>query len=127
MAFTSTYLPMRNLSVIGVAACSALLLSGCATSGGVTKADKRFAQGEYEPAIALYKADVAKGKNAPQANFKIGESLRLSNRLDQAEPYYKAAVDGGVKNGDAGYRYAEALKANGKFEEAASQFNTYAQ
>jgi peptidoglycan-associated lipoprotein len=126
MAFTSTYLPMRNLSIIGAAACSALLLSGCATTGA-TKADKRFEQGEYEPAIALYKADVAKGKNAAQANFRIGEALRLSNRLDQAEPYYKAAVDGGVKNADAGYRYAEALKANGKFEEAASQFNTYAQ
>ncbi len=127
MAFTSTYLPMRNLSFIGAAACSAILLSGCATSGGATKADKRFAQGEYEPAIELYKADVAKGKNAPQANFRIGEALRLSNRLDQAEPYYKAALDGGVKNADAGYRYAESLKANGKFEEAASQFNTYAQ
>ena len=87
MAFTSTYLPMRNLSIIGAAACSALLLSGCATTGA-TKADKRFEQGEYEPAIALYKADVAKGKNAAQANFRIGEALRLSNRLDQAEPYY---------------------------------------
>lgn len=127
MAFTFTNLPMRNLSIVGAAACSVVLLSGCATSGGLTKADKRFDQGEYEPAIALYKADVAKGKNAAQANFRIGEALRLSNRLDQAEPYYKAALDGGVKNGDAGYRYAEALKANGKFEEAATQFNTYAQ
>ena len=127
MAFTSTYLPMRNLSIIGAAACSAMLLSGCATSGGVTKADKRFEQGEYQPAIELYKADVAKGKNAPMANFRIGESLRLSNRLDQAEPYYKAALDGGVKNADAGYRYAQALKANGKLDEASAQFNTYAQ
>ena len=104
-----------------------MLLSGCATSGGATKADKRFELGEYQPAIELYKADVAKGKNAPQANFRIGEALRLSNRLDQAEPYYKAALDGGVKNADAGYRYAESLKANGKFEEAATQFSTYAQ
>ncbi|MGI4864060.1 MAG: OmpA family protein [Janthinobacterium lividum] len=93
----------------------------------MSKADKRFAQGEYEPAIALYKADVAKGKGAANANFHIGEALRLSNRLDQAEPYYKAAMDGGLRNGDLGYRYAEALKANGKFEEAAAQFGTYAQ
>ncbi|RZK90064.1 MAG: hypothetical protein EOO62_35615, partial [Hymenobacter sp.] len=118
---------MRNFSVMGVAACSVVLLSGCATSGSMSKADKRFAQGEYEPAIALYKADVAKGKGAANANFRIGESLRLSNRLDQAEPYYKAAMDGGLRNADLGYRYAESLKANGKFEEAAAQFNTYAQ
>jgi peptidoglycan-associated lipoprotein len=126
MAFTSTYSLMRNFSVLGAAACSAVLLSGCATSGSL-KGDKRFAQGEYEPAIALYKADVAKGKNAPAANFRIGESYRLSNRLDQAEPFYKAAMDGGLRNNDLGYRYAEALKANGKFDEAASQFSTYAQ
>jgi outer membrane protein OmpA-like peptidoglycan-associated protein len=93
----------------------------------MSKADKRFAQGEYEPAIALYKADVAKGKGAANANFRIGEALRLSNRLDQAEPYYKAAMDGGLRNADLGYRYAESLKANGKFDEAAAQFSTYAQ
>ncbi|RZK24271.1 MAG: hypothetical protein EOO56_02070 [Hymenobacter sp.] len=118
---------MRNFSVLGVAACSVVLLSGCATSGGMSKADKRFAQGEYEPAIALYKADVAKGKGAANANFRIGEALRLSNRLDQAEPYYQAAMAGGLRNADLGYRYAESLKATGKFEEAATQFNTYAQ
>lgn len=127
MAFTFTYLSMRNFSVLGVAACSVVLLSGCATSGKMSKADKRFAQGEYEPAIALYKADVAKGKGAARANFRIGEALRLSNRLDQAEPYYKAAMAAGLRNADLGYRYAESLKASGKFDEAATQFTTYAQ
>lgn len=118
---------MRKALLIGAAACSTALLSGCATSGGMSKADKRFARGEYEPAIALYKADVAKNKSAAMANFRIGEAYRLSNRIDQAEPFYKAALDGGVKNADAGFRYAEALKANGKFDEAAVQFANYAQ
>jgi len=118
---------MRKLSLIGAAASLAAVLGGCAASGGLSKADKRYAQGEYEPAIALYKADVAKGKNAGLANFRIGEAYRLSNRLDQAEPYYKAALDGKVRNADLGYRYAEALKATGKFEEAAAQFTAYAQ
>ena len=128
MARFLTNSTMRNYSLIG-AACSVVLLGGCATSGGMSKADKRFARGEYEPAIALYKADAAKGKGAAAAvaNFRLGEAYRLSNRLDQAEPFYKAAMDGGLRNADIAYRYAEALKANGKFDEAAALFTTYAQ
>ncbi len=126
MVSTFTHSPMRKFSLIGAAVCSAAFLGGCATSGRLSKADKRYAQGEYEPAIALYKADVTKGKNAGIANFRIGEAYRLSNRLDQAEPYYKAAIDGKLRNADLSYRYAEALRANGKFDEAAAQFTTYA-
>jgi peptidoglycan-associated lipoprotein len=128
MARFLTNSSMRNYSLIGAAACSVVLLGGCAT-GKMSKADKRFARGEYEPAIALYKADAAKGKGAEAAvaNFRLGESYRLSNRLDQATPYYKAAIDGGLRNADLSYRYAEALKASGKFDEAAALFTTYAQ
>ncbi|GAA4351628.1 OmpA family protein [Hymenobacter saemangeumensis] len=92
----------------------------------MSKGDKRFARGEYEPAIELYKADVVKGKNAAISNYQIGEAYRRSNRIEQSEQYYKAALDGNVKKSDAGYRYAEALRANGKFDEAAAQFTTYA-
>ncbi|GAB3860353.1 OmpA family protein [Hymenobacter terrigena] len=92
----------------------------------MSKGDKQFARGQYELAIPLYKADVAKGKGAAISNFRIGEAYRLSNRIEQSEPYYKAALDGGVKNADAGFRYAEALKANGKYDEAAAQFASYA-
>ena len=118
---------MRNLSTLGAAACSVALLSACASSGKLSKADKHYVQGQFEQAIGLYKADVAKNKDAPQANYRIGESYRLSNRLDQAVPFYKAALDGKVRNPDAGYRYAESLRAAGQFDEAAAQFNTYAQ
>ncbi|MDO7850972.1 OmpA family protein [Hymenobacter convexus] len=102
------------------------MLNSCASSGAMSKADKQFARGQYETAIPLYQADVAKGKNAAINNFRIGEAYRLSNRVELAEPFYKAALDGGVKNADAGFRYAEALKANGKYDEAAAQFSTYA-
>ena len=116
---------MRNFLFVCAATGSAALLSGCATTGG-GKADKRFARGEYETAIPLYKAQVAKGKTVPIANYRIGESYRLSNRLEQAAPFYKAALDSRVRNADAGFRYAEALRADGKFDEAAAQFSTYA-
>lgn len=104
---------------------AALSLSGCATSESGTKADKRFARGEYEAAIPLYKAQAERGKNAPQSNFWVGESYRLSNRIEQAELYYKMAVGAGLKNADAGFYYGLALKANGKYDEAAAQFDDY--
>ncbi|GAB3301433.1 OmpA family protein [Hymenobacter tenuis] len=118
---------MKTYILLGALAGSTVLLSGCATSGKLSKADKRFTQGEYEEAIALYKKDVAKGKDIAQANYRIGESFRLSNRLDQAESYYKAALDGKVKSTDAAFRYAQALRAAGKTDEAATQFEAYAQ
>ena len=102
------------------------MLSSCAATGGLSKGDKQFARGQYELAIPLYKADIAKGKNAAIANFQLAEAYRLSNRVEQAEPFYKAALDKGAKNADAGFRYAEALRANGKYDEAAAQFTTYA-
>lgn len=115
---------MRQFLFVCVVAGSATLLSGCATSS--SKADKRFARGEYETAIGLYKTQVAKGKAAPTANYRIAEAYRLSNRIDQAEPFYKAALNGKVRAADAGFRYAEALRANGKLDEAAAQFSAYA-
>ena len=92
----------------------------------MSKGDKLFARGQYDSAIPLYQADVTKGKNAAISNFRLGEAYRLSNRIEMAEPFYKAALDGGVKNADAGFRYAEALRANGKYDEAATQFASYA-
>jgi len=126
MALPIRYSSFRKYVFIG-AAGPALALSGCASSGKLSKADKHFLRGEYETAIPLYKADATKGKGAALANFRLGESYRLSNRLDQAEPYYKAALDGSARNADLGYRYAEALRASGKFDEAATRFTAYAQ
>ena len=116
---------MSKLLFTCVAAGSVALLSGCATSGGIN-GDKQFARGQYELAIPLYKGEVAKGKNAAIANYRIGEAYRLSNRVELAEPFYKEALNGKVKNADAGFHYAEALRANGKYDEAAAQFATYA-
>ncbi|WP_244535851.1 OmpA family protein [Hymenobacter psychrotolerans] len=93
----------------------------------MSKADKRFARGEYETAIELYKADVAKGKDVATANYRLAEAYRLSNRIEQSEGYYKAAIDGGVKAPDAQFYYGQSLKANGKYDEAAQQFDAYTQ
>ena len=119
---------MRKLVSIWTVVGLTAVLGGCATTdGAMSKADKRFARGEYETAIKLYRNDIAKNKSVAYANLRIAESYRLSNRIGEAEPYYKAALDGKVRNADAPFNYALALKANGKYDEAAKRFADYAE
>ncbi len=117
----------KYLRKAATVAAGGALLSACATSGRLSKADKRFAEGKFEAAIALYQAEVTQGKNVAHANFALGEAYRLSNRIDRAVPYYRAALAGGVRQPELGYRYAQALRAAGQFSDAAAQFTAYAQ
>lgn len=101
-------------------------MSGCSSTGSMSKADKRFAKAEYETAIKLYQDDIKAGKDVANANFKIAEAYRMSNRLPLAEPFYKAALDAGSKREEAMLYYGLALKANGKYDEANAQLTSYA-
>lgn len=101
-------------------------MTGCSSTGSMSKADKKYAKGEYETAIKLYQDDIAKGKDVANANFKIAEAYRVSNRLQQAEPFYKAALDAGTKREEAMLYHGMALKANGNYEEATAQLTKYA-
>jgi peptidoglycan-associated lipoprotein len=114
---------MKKLTYSSLALSAAIL---CACAGGGSKTDKAFARGEYETVIQTYQAEVAKGKDLGENNFKIAEAYRLSNRLQEAEPFYKAAIDNGNKKEEAMFNYGMALKANGKYQEAEQQFTSYA-
>ena len=116
---------MKKLS-IGCVILSMVITGACSTGGGGSKGDKRFAQAEYELAIQEYKSALGKGKEPGLNNYKIAESYRLSNRLQESESFYKAAIDNKVQKEEAAFYYGMALKANGKYNEAASQFNNYA-
>lgn len=104
---------------------SAALLAGCATSGPLGKADKKFQRGEYQAAIPLYQAAIKSNKEVGQANFKIAESYRLSNRLKEAQPFYEAALGKGVKSEEAYFYNAVGLKASGRAEDARKAFQAY--
>ena len=70
-----------------------ILLPSCSLKKGpLRKANKKFDVGEYELAIDLYHKAIKKGKSIGEANFLIGESYRVSNRLKEALPYYEAAI-----------------------------------
>src|SRR5690606_20628261 len=112
--------------IVSCLVLSVAFTSGCSSSGSLSKADKKFAKAEYESAIELYQDDIKKGKDVANANFKVAEAYRMSNRLPMAETYYKAALDAGLKREEAMFYYGMALKANGKYEEATAQMNNYA-
>ncbi len=93
-----------------------LVVSACSTE---KKAQKAFLLGKYQNAIELYK----KTGNSPKANFFIGESYRLSNRLKEAEQFYARAGGRGIDKDSVKFYYAQALKANAKYEEAKKEYN----
>lgn len=94
----------------------ALVVMLCVTSCSTEKkALKAFKLGKYQTTIQL----LSKNPNNARANYFIGESYRLSNRLKEAESYYaKASNARGVNKDTIQFYYAQSLKANAKYAEA---------
>ncbi|MBC3539588.1 OmpA family protein [Rufibacter sp. H-1] len=109
--------------VLGVALSLAVTACGPFRSS-VQKGNKSFEKEEYQLAIDHYQAALKKGRTGAEVNFKLAEAYRLSNRLPQAEEFYKAALSA-RKSEESMFRYGMALKANGKYEEAATQLQSY--
>ncbi|MEJ1236913.1 OmpA family protein [Chryseolinea sp. T2] len=93
-----------------------LCVTSCSTE---KKALKAFKYGKYQTSIDLY-AKVLKGSpNNARANYFVGESYRLSNRMKEAEAYYAKGTNAkGIDKDTAQFYYAQALKANAKYAEA---------
>jgi peptidoglycan-associated lipoprotein len=105
---------------------AALLLQGCSVNRmALKKGDKRFKYGEYELAIDQYRKALEKPQHTAEANFKIGESYRLSNRLRESEPYYSAALSHNTDAENARFYYGLALKANEKYDESRASLETF--
>jgi len=85
--------------------------------------DKTIRQGDFDLIISRYSSSVA--KNDPEINYQVAEAYRLSNRIQEAEPFYKSAVTKGVVEEDAYFYYARSLKANQKYEQASQTLEKY--
>lgn len=123
---TQQYPPIGCASLKRVAVAAAFLLAACSP---LKKANEHYKFGEFTKAIPAYE-EALKGIKDPaqtaKINFLIGESYRNSNRLPEALPYYQKAVQGQYKDDNLSLYYGLALKANGKYQEAATQFATFA-
>lgn len=110
-------------------ACCALLLWNCRSA--YQKATTHFKRGEYQSAIENYTRLIGKEKlpanvNSADLYYKIGESYRQSNRLDQALSYYRQALDASYPNDSLLFVMAQAHKMLGEYEEARKLFGQYA-
>ena len=89
------------------------------------KAEVQYKQAEYQDAIENYQQSLSEGGDPEQCNYRIAESYRRSNRIQEAEPFYKKAIDAGVKDEEAHFFYANALKSVGNYEGATAQYKQY--
>ncbi len=116
---------MNRLTVI-LLIFSSLYLASCSVGKmAMKKGDKRLKYGEFEYSIDYYEKAIRSNYNVGEANFKIGEAYRLSNRLKEAEPYYQAAINQDYEEEDAYYYYGLALKSNEKYDQARQELQDY--
>nr|WP_044199750.1 OmpA family protein [Dyadobacter tibetensis] len=87
---------------------------------------KKYDNGEYDLAIKGLQKVAAAGYEPTQSNFLIAESYRLSNRYQEAIPYYKQALDEGIDQPQARFHYAYALKTTGAYQQAQEEFQAFA-
>lgn len=115
--------------IIGV--CLMLALVSCSINARISKADKKFALGEYYRAGEMYRSiypNISTRKNKKQkaeVAFKMGNSYRLIESNKRAESALKNAIRFGYKDSIVYYYYAEVLRGNGKYELARKNYETY--
>jgi outer membrane protein OmpA-like peptidoglycan-associated protein len=95
-----------------------VVLAACSAE---KKAYKAFDRGRYQNALEAYNKILQKNANNGIANFYIGESYRLSNRLNESAEYYARAGGRGLDKDSIQLYYAQALKSNGQYDEAKTQ------
>ena len=118
MRKSSSYLYLFSVAV--------LLLSACNTGKrALIKGFNSFENGDYDVAIEHYHTALDNGAEPTQSNYKIAEAYRLSNRLQQAKPYYEAAIEYGIADTSAVFHHAMSLKQNGDYKEAREELQTY--
>ncbi|MCK5702719.1 MAG: OmpA family protein [Cyclobacteriaceae bacterium] len=106
------------LSILYLASCSAGKIA-------MKKGNKKFKYGEYDYSIDYFNKAIKHNYKPEEANFKIGEAYRLSNRLKEAEPFYKASIENNYDEEEVNYYYGLALKSNEKYALAKQELETY--
>ena len=96
------------------------LLSSCVTT---KTALKNFNNAEYYDAATKFEKIIKEGDS--ENSFLLGEALRKSNRLWQAQKYYTDAINYGYKEEIAYYYLALSLKSNNDYDKADSLISNY--
>ncbi len=126
MKIISNFRSYRIATVATVILGCSFFFSACKNAGYFTKkGNESFNNGNYEEAIANYQNAVEKGDTSADLQYQIGESYRMSNRMQDATPFYEKAVDQGSSKVKAPLYYGLSLKSVGKYDEAVEVLNKY--
>lgn len=96
-----------------------LLISSCKSLQ--EKGNDQFLSGEYQYAINTFGQIIAEDSANLEANQVVAESYRLSNRIEEATPYYKVLAEN-EPSFEAYYRLGLSYKANEELEKAEEAF-----
>ncbi|MEP1260265.1 tetratricopeptide repeat protein, partial [Algoriphagus sp.] len=99
------------LLLVGVSSCKSLQEKG----------NDQFLSGQYQYAINSFSQILADDPENKEANQVIAESYRLSNRIEDAAPYYQKLTEEDPTF-ESFYRLGLSLKAQDKDEEAKEAF-----
>ncbi|AWW30427.1 hypothetical protein DN752_10000 [Echinicola strongylocentroti] len=96
-----------------------LFLVGCTSLQ--QKGENQFAAGEYQLAIGTFSKVLTDNPDDSDANYFVAESYRLSNRIEDALPYYDKLLEeeGSFENY---MKKAKSLHDQGEYEEAAAAY-----
>lgn len=113
-----------NYSLIFI--CILWAASACSPGKrALVKGYNSYSNGEYDVAVGHYQTAIDNGVEVAESNYKIAEAYRLSNRLQEALPYYEAAIEMGIPDSSAVFHYALALKQNGRYDKAKEELQQY--
>lgn len=109
----------------------AVFFASCSINSRITKADKKFALGEYYKAAEMYRKIYPSVSSKKQRKlkgdvaFKMGNAYRIIEDNKRAETGYKNALRYGCNDSLFYYYYAEVLRRNGKYGEALKMYSRY--
>jgi outer membrane protein OmpA-like peptidoglycan-associated protein len=102
------------------------LLNACNSDARLfKKAKENFELGEYEWAIRDVKPLADRNYRSAETNYLVAESYRLSNRIQNAGPYYLTAKEKGYVDPLLNLNLAYSAKANGKYAETKKYLQEY--
>ncbi|KPM31788.1 OmpA/MotB domain-containing protein [Croceitalea dokdonensis DOKDO 023] len=94
----------------------------------INRANDKYEEYSFKPAIDIYKKVYEKGFESPDLLKRLGNAYYFNAEYKEAAPIYKLLLDkyDSIITPDYVFRYAQALKTIGEYEEARSAMERFA-
>ena len=116
--------------------CSSVILGICATGSAqerrLERANKKYSEYSFSPAIDIYKRVLEKGYESADLLKRLGNSYYFNAKYEEAAPIYKQLItkygeNDSIITPDFYFRYAQTLKTLGKDEDADKMLATFSE